>query len=120
MSEDEIARLLAMSDEEILATARADGVDIDGVARDMAEQFAVIARLLRERDKARELLGRSWVRNAQTTRAERAEALIAAIETHLDSPSWEHELTTADDGMSVECQGQDVLRAMIGDWRAEQ
>jgi hypothetical protein len=79
---DEIERLLAMSDDEILAEARAEGIDTDAVARDMAAQFQVIARLVRERDKARELLGRSWIRNAQmsrelkATRAER-DALAA-------------------------------------------
>lgn len=68
LEDDEIARLMALSDEEILAEARAEGIDTDKLAYEMAEQFKVIAKLVRERDKARALLGRSWVRNARHSR----------------------------------------------------
>lgn len=77
----EIERILAMSDDEILAEARADGIDTDKQAREMAAQFDVIARLVRERDRARELLGRSWLRNARQSREnKRAVALLRAVE----------------------------------------
>ena len=79
LEDDEIARLMALSDEEILAEARAEGIDTDKLAYEMAEQFKVIAKLVRERDKARELLGRSWVRNAQWSREVRD--LRAALES---------------------------------------
>ncbi len=47
----------------------------------MAAQFDVIARLVRERDQARELLGRSWLRNARQSREnKRAVALLRAVE----------------------------------------
>jgi len=68
LEDDEIARLMALSDEEILAEARAEGIDTDKLAYEMAEQFKVIAKLVREREKARELLGRAWTRNAQWSR----------------------------------------------------
>jgi hypothetical protein len=64
----EIERLMAMSDEAIIAEARAEGIDTDKLAYEMAKQFKVIAKLVRERDKARELLGRSWIRNARMSR----------------------------------------------------
>jgi len=61
----EIERLMAMSGEEILAEARAEGIDTDKLAREMAQQFQVIARLVRERDEARQMFQRTWLRVVQ-------------------------------------------------------
>lgn len=64
----EIDRILSMSDDEILAEVRAEGRDPDDEARQMAEQFNVIARLVNQRDKARRLMGAAWERNAIHTK----------------------------------------------------
>lgn len=59
MSDDlEIERLMAMSGEELRAEARAEGIDIEKLAHEMAQQFRVIAKLVRERDAARDDLAR--------------------------------------------------------------
>lgn len=68
----EIERLMAMSGEEILAEARAEGIDTDKLAHEMAQQFQVIARLVRERDAAREEVAR----------------LRAALEQYADANNW--------------------------------
>ena len=50
--EPEIKRILAMTDDELRAEAEAEGRDIDAEAEEMARQFDVIARLVKERDYA--------------------------------------------------------------------
>lgn len=55
---------------------------------------------------------------ADWNRLSLALSLIEDITVHVDSPLWSHELTPDGDGdLFVGCQGQDVLRAMLADYR---
>lgn len=65
LNDPEIDRLMAMSGDELKAEARAEGIDIEKTAREMAQQFQVIARLVRERDEARQMFQRTWQRGVQ-------------------------------------------------------
>lgn len=66
--ESEIKRILAMTDDELRAEAEAEGRDIDAEAEEMARQFDVIARLVKERDYAQKLMAAAWARNATHTK----------------------------------------------------
>jgi hypothetical protein len=85
MSDDlEIERLLAMSGEELRAEARAEGIDIEQTAREMAQQFRVIAQLVRERDAAREEVARL------RTVMKAASPFVRFMDKRAASPFMEH------------------------------
>lgn len=71
--EEEIERILNMSDEQVLTEMRAEGLDPDEEARKMAAEFNVIANLVRKNEKLSSLLAESWRRHAAATRRDMAE-----------------------------------------------
>ncbi len=77
----DIDRILNAPDEEILAEARAEGVDTEEFAAEMRGKFDVIARLTRQNEKLRRMLGDSWTRHAAHTKRQQQErtALLAEL-----------------------------------------